>query len=473
MSTSDDEGDGAFTRSQALFERVARTIAGGESSYARLKKGLELCFDHGEGSHFWDIDGNEYIDYSLGYGPLIFGHRPKKIIEAVFEAVNRYGTVATFPYDLDAEVGELITELVPGVDLLRFANSGTEATMAAARLARAYTGRSKIVQMEGGYHGWADTHFWSSHPDVWRPEVSPYSPVPRPGSRGIPACYGEALLIAQYNDREGLAQLFERYGDDIAAVLVEPVQCNTGVILPEPGYLEFLREITRAYGALLIFDEVITGFRLAPGGAQERLGVVPDISTFAKALGGGFPIAAFGGSFEVMQLEATNQVMHGGTYTANVMALAAARAVLTEMKTRRQEIWSVLDGYGERLREGLAEACRAAGLRCIVQGIGPVWHIFFAKPDAPDLERIRNYREAHAYASIELFDRFHRAMLARGVYFHPYHFERWFVSAVHTEDDVRRTLEAAAEAAQEVGASLQEQPLAGMAEPAMPGIAPA
>jgi len=471
MSTDRLLGDAYFAQSRQLFERISRTIAGGESSYARLKKGLELCFDHGEGSHFWDIDGHEYIDYSLGYGPLIFGHKPKRVIQAVIEAIGRYGTISTFPYELDAEVGELFTELVPGVDLLRFANSGTEATMAAARLARAYTGRPKIVQMEGAYHGWADTHLWSSHPDVWRPQLRPYSPRPIPGSRGIPEVYGEALLIAQYNDRESLERLFAEHGNEIAAVLVEPVQCNSGVILPEPGYLEFLREITRSYGALLIFDEVITGFRLAPGGAQERLGVIPDIATYAKALGAGFPIAAFGGSREVMQLEATNQVMHGGTYTANVVALAAARAVLTEMKTRRDELWAVLNGFGERVREGLREACEAAGLRCIVQGIGPVWHIFFAKLDAPALDRIRNYREAHAYTSIDIYDRFNRAMLRRGVYFHPYHLERWFISTAHSESDVQATLQAAHEAALEVARSLREQPAADPASLAMPGIA--
>lgn len=464
-------GTSRFARSQELFARIARTIAGGESSYARLKKGLELCFDHGEGSHFWDVDGNEYIDYSLGYGPLLFGHRPQWLIEAVMEAVAHYGTLSTFPYELDAEVGELITELVPGVELLRFANSGTEATMAAARLARAYTGRTKIVQMEGGYHGWADTHFWSSHPDVWQPTIRPYSPTPIPGSRGIPAVYGDALLIAQYNDREGLERLFAEHGSDIAAVLVEPVQCNSGVILPEPGYLEFLREITKAYGALLIFDEVITGFRLAPGGAQERFGVIPDLATFAKALGGGFPIAAFGGSADVMALEATNQVMHGGTYTANVLALAAAKAVLTRIREQREAIWAILDGFGEQLRQGLQEACEAAGLRCIVQGIGPVWHIFFAKHDAPALDRIRNYRDAHAYASIDLFDRFHRAMLERGVYFHPYHLERWFLSAVHTADDVVQTLQAAAEAAADVAASLRRQPEGAGSVTTMSGIA--
>lgn len=471
MSTDLLLDDTFFARSRQLFERISRTIAGGESSYARLKKGLELCFSHGEGSHFWDVDGHEYIDYSLGYGPLIFGHKPRRIIEAVLSAIEQYGTLSTFPYELDAEVGELFTELVPGVDLLRFANSGTEATMAAARLARAYTGRPKIVQMEGGYHGWADTHFWSSHPDVWRPTVRPYSERAIPGSRGILEAYGEGLLIAQFNDREGLEQLFAKYGHEIAAVLVEPVQCNSGVILPEPGFLEFLREITRSYGALLIFDEVITGFRLAPGGAQERLGVIPDIATYAKALGAGFPVAAFGGTAEVMQLEATNQVMHGGTYTANVVALAAARAVLLEMKQRREELWAILDGFGEQMQHGLHQACEAAGLRCIVQGIGPVWHIYFAKPDAPALERIRNYREAHAYTSIDIYDRFHQAMLKRGVYFHPYHLERWFISTAHSETDLRLTLQAAYESALEVVQSLREQPTVDVASLALPGIA--
>ncbi|MBX6342277.1 MAG: aminotransferase class III-fold pyridoxal phosphate-dependent enzyme, partial [Thermomicrobiaceae bacterium] len=403
-----------------MFDRVARSIAGGESSYARLKKGLELCFARGEGSRFWDVDGNAYIDYSLGYGPLIFGHKPPRVTEAVIQAIGERGSVATFPYDLDYLVGEQITQMVPGVDLIRFANSGTEATMAAARLARAYTGRTKIVQMEGAYHGFADTHYWSSHPGVYDEELPPYTPEPKPGSRGIPAAYGEALLIAQYNDRESMEMLFDRYGDDIAAVLVEPIQANTGVIPPEPGYLEFLRDITRRHGALLIFDEVITGFRVAPGGAQELYGVTPDISTFAKALGGGFPIAAFGGSAEVMGMEARNEVMHGGTYTANVIALAAANAVLTEMRERRDEIWGRLNEFGTRLCQGLGDACREAGLRNITQGVGPVWHIFFAKPGAPDVAKLRNYREVHAYTSVEIFDRFHTEMMERGVYFHPY-----------------------------------------------------
>jgi glutamate-1-semialdehyde 2,1-aminomutase len=444
------EADFSLTKSRAMFERVARSIAGGESSYARLKKGLELCFERGDGARFWDVDGNVYIDYSLGYGPLIFGHNPRRVTEAVVQAITERGSVATFPYDLDYLVGEQITSMVPGVDLIRFANSGTEATMAAARLARAYTGRNRIVQMEGGYHGFSDTHYWSSHPDVYAEHPRPYQPQALPGSRGIPDFYGEGLLIGQYNDPANLEMLFERWGAEIAAVMVEPIQANTGVIPPEPGYLEFLREITRRYGALLIFDEVITGFRVAPGGAQELYGVLPDITTFAKALGGGFPIAAFGGSAEVMGMEARNEVMHGGTYTANLVALAAANAVLSEMQARRDEIWTTLNTLGERLCDGLGDACREAGLRNVSQGVGPLWHIFFARPDAPDVDRIRNYREALAYTSIDLFDRFHDAMLKRGVYFHPYHFERWFISAVHSDDDVQRTLEAAYDAAEEV-----------------------
>ncbi|HET7037415.1 MAG TPA: aspartate aminotransferase family protein [Thermomicrobiaceae bacterium] len=442
-------------RSRAMFERIGQSIAGGESSYARLKKGLELCFERGEGARFWDVDGNEYIDYSLGYGPLIFGHKPEKITQAVVQAISERGSVATFPYDLDYHVGEQIAAMVPGVELLRFANSGTEATMAAARLARAYTGRDLIVQMEGGYHGFADTHYWSSHPEVYAEHPRGYTSTPQPASKGIPAAYGEALLIAQYNDRDNLERLFAERGDEIAAVLVEPIQANTGVIPPEPGYLEFLRELTRRHGALLIFDEVITGFRVAPGGAQQLYGVTPDLSTFAKALGAGFPIAAFGGSRAVMDLEARNEVMHGGTYTANLIALAAADATLNEMRAHGDELWDRLNTFGPRLREGIGAACREAGLRNIVQGVGPLWHIFFAKPDAPDLARVTNYREALAYTSVDVFDRFHTAMLTRGVYFHPYHFERWFLSTAHDEEDVRETLEAAADAAEEVAAQLR------------------
>ncbi len=447
----------SLDKSRSMFNRIAQSIAGGESSYARLKKGLELCFDRGEGSRFWDVDGNEYIDYSLGYGPLIFGHNPKKVTDAVVEAITKRGSVATFPYDLDYEVGEQIVSMVPGVDLIRFANSGTEATMAAARLARAYTGRSKIVQMEGGYHGFSDTHFWSSHPEVFSENPEGYTEVPQPASTGIPAAYAEALLIGQYNDRENLEHLFAEHGDDIAAVLVEPIQANTGIIPPEPGYLEFLREITKRHGALLIFDEVITGFRVSPGGAQELYGVTPDITTFAKALGAGFPIAAFGGSREVMGMEERNEVMHGGTYTANLIALAAANTVLTEMRENRDELWGRLNSHGTQVALGLGDACREAGLPNIVQNVGPLWHIFFAKPDAPEMTKIRNYRDALAYSSVDVFDRFHTAMMERGVYFHPYHFERWFISTAHDERDVQQTLEAAADAAESVARDLRNE----------------
>ncbi|HEX7102547.1 MAG TPA: aspartate aminotransferase family protein [Nitrolancea sp.] len=447
----------SLDKSRAMFDRIAHSIAGGESSYARLKKGLELCFERGEGSRFWDVDGNEYIDYSLGYGPLIFGHNPQKVTEAVVKAITERGSVATFPYDLDYQVGEQLVQMVPGVDLIRFANSGTEATMAAARLARAYTGRGKIVQMEGGYHGFADTHFWSSHPEVYAEHPKGYTPVPQPASSGIPAGYADALLIGQYNDRENLEALFAEHGDDIAAVLVEPIQANTGIIPPEPGYLEFLREITKRHGALLIFDEVITGFRVAPGGAQELYGVSPDITTFAKALGAGYPIAAFGGSREVMGMEERNEVMHGGTYTANLIALAAANVVLTEMREHRDELWGRLNNHGTQVALGLGDACREAGLPNIVQNVGPLWHIFFAKPGAPQITKIRNYREALAYSSVDVFDRFHTAMMERGVYFHPYHFERWFISTAHDEHDVQQTLDAAADAAEAVAKELKAE----------------
>ena len=219
--------------------------------------------------------------------------------------------------------------------------------------------------------------------------------------------------------------------------------------------MQFLRDITKKNGALLIFDEVITGFRVAPGGAQELYGVTPDITTFAKALGAGYPIAAFGGSREVMGMEERNEVMHGGTYTANLVALAAANTVLTEMQENKDEIWGRLNNFGTQVALGLGDACREAGLPNIVQNVGPLWHIFFAKPGAPEITKIRHYRDALAYSSIDVFDRFHTAMMERGVYFHPYHFERWFISTAHDEKDVQQTLEIAADAAEEVAKSLR------------------
>ncbi|MGH2448428.1 MAG: aspartate aminotransferase family protein, partial [Chloroflexota bacterium] len=271
-------------RSKALFERISQSVAGGESNYVRLKAGLEMCFDHGQGSRFWDVDGNSYIDFSLGYGPLIFGHRPPEVTAAVIDMISNRGVQFTFPYDTEAEVAEAIVRNVPGIDLVRFCTTGTEAVSAALRLARAYTGRDKIIKFEGQYHGWTDTMYVSYHPDF--EEAGPDEhPRPVPSSKGTPQAAADLIVPLPWNDIEAVKWALSAHGDEIAAVLTEPAMCNCGVIPPNPGYLEELREVTRDAGVVLIFDEVKTGFRLGLGGGTERFGVTPDLVTWAKALG--------------------------------------------------------------------------------------------------------------------------------------------------------------------------------------------
>lgn len=449
-----------------------------------FKRNTARMLARAEGMFYYTPEGREVLDGTAGLWCCNAGHGRREITEAIQRqaAILDFAPTFQLAHPIAFEAAARLAEITPeGLDRIFFTNSGSESADTALKIALAYHkargegSRLRLIGRERGYHGVGFGGMSVGGIGANRKQFGALLPYVDhlPHTHGLKEnlfARGEPPAGAHLAD--ALENLVALHGaETIAAVMVEPVAGSTGVLPPPVGYLRRLREICDRHGILLIFDEVITGFRLAPGGAQERLGVIPDIATYAKALGAGFPIAAFGGSREVMQLEATNQVMHGGTYTANVVALAAARAVLTEMKRRRAELWAVLDGFGERVRDGLREACEAAGLRCIVQGIGPVWHIYFAKPDAPALDRIRNYREAHAYASIDIYDRFNRAMLRRGVYFHPYHLERWFISTAHSEADVQATLEAAREAALEVARSLREQPASDPASLAMPGIA--
>ncbi len=305
------------TRSRAAFDEIALHVAGGESSYARLRAGQELVIDQARGATIRDLDGNSYIDYCMGYGVNLFGHAPAFVWEAVEETVARLGWHLAFPHRLVGETAELVAELVPGIEQLRFANSGTEATQAAVRLARAATGRELVIEFEGHYHGWADHLAAGSGP------ASVASPA-RPDSAGIPAGVMQSLWTVPWNDSDALAEAITAAGDRLAAVICEVVPGSGGVLEPRPGFLDQLVSLTRAAGALVIFDEVMTGFRLAPGGAQERYGVTPDITTLGKVIGGGMAVAAFGGSRELMRWEAENRVVHGGTYTGSPLGLAAS-----------------------------------------------------------------------------------------------------------------------------------------------------
>ncbi|GAS91337.1 aspartate aminotransferase family protein [Mycolicibacterium brisbanense] len=426
---------------RALFERAKRTIPGGAGSTARLPrngwKPSPLFMAEGTGSRLTDVDGNTYIDYLLGLGPMILGHRHPGVTAAVQRAIAEYGTCFGLPYELEIEAAEKVVAAVPGIEQVRFTNSGSEAVGTAVRLARATTGRRLIVRFEGHYHGWQDTVYWSNHVDV---DLAGPADHPRPVAMGpgVPAELGGTLEVLTWNDPESFVKLMDRRGDEVAAVLTEPAVFNTGCILPEPGYLELLRSETRKHGAMLIFDEVITGFRFARGGAQEWFGVLPDLTTLAKGLGGGFPVAAVGGTTEAMRLVAAGKYSHSGTYNANVVQCAAVSATMDVLA--EPGLYERQRALGYRLAEGLSTLAADRGLDAYVEGLGTVFQLWFA--DGP----IRNWRDAVAHADEDLFTRWYQEMLLRGVLFHPLQFENLFVSLVHDDHDIDETLTAAADA---------------------------
>ncbi len=430
------------SRSAKLFDAACGPIPGGVNSTARATWAgwtpYPLFVERGEGSHLRDVDGNEYIDYLLGLGPMLLGHRPPRVTQAVVDFIEQRGTVFALPTSDEARLAQKIIAAVPCVEQVRLCNTGTEAVLYATRLARAFTGRPKLIRFEGMYHGFSDQVYWSKHPDIAKAGPDAH-PVPVPQGPGLPRGVEANLIILPWNDADALADAIKREGDSIAAVITEPVMCNTGCILPKPGYLEAMRELTMRHGIVLLFDEVITGFRLGLGGAQARFGVTPDLAVFAKGLGGGFPVAACGGRADIMALVAEGKVSMAGTYNANGIAIAAANAALDELAT--PGLFAKLDALSDALRLGLDEVLRDAGLPASVVGVGPLMQAWFAR--AP----IHNYRDAERHADQRLFDRWWRGMLARGVLFHPGAYENLFVSTAHTREDIAETLAAAKEVA--------------------------
>ncbi|HEX3983089.1 MAG TPA: aminotransferase class III-fold pyridoxal phosphate-dependent enzyme, partial [Acidisoma sp.] len=347
------------------------------------------------------------------------------------------GTVFALPTAEETILARKIAAAVPSMEMVRLCNTGTEAVLYATRLARAFTGRSKIIRFEGMYHGFSDGVYWSKHPD---PATSGDDRHPNPIAQGpgLPPGIEQSLIILPWNDIDALREVIARDGRQIAAVLTEPVMCNTGCILPIPGYLEAMRELTAENGILLIFDEVITGFRLALGGGQQVYGITPDLSTFAKGLGGGFPVAAMGGRRDIMALVADGTVSMAGTYAANTIAVAAANAAMDILSG--PGIYERAIGVSDRLRLGLIEIMARSGLPGCVAGIGPVFQVWFS--DQP----IHNYRAAARHARHDIFRLWWEEMLERDVLFHPGAFENLFVSFAHTEADVDATLDRAREA---------------------------
>ncbi len=428
-------------RSGELFGVASRYIPGGAGSSARTAKfgwqPYPPFLVQGSGSRVRDADGHEYVDYLLGLGPMILGHRHPAVTQAVATAISELGTCFGLPYEMEVEAARKVVGAVPGVEMVRFTNSGSEAVGTAVRLARASTGRRLLIRFEGHYHGWQDTVYWSNHVDPAAAGPAA-SPRPVPSGPGVPAELAATLIVLTWNDPESFGRVMAERGDQVAAVITEPAVFNTGCILPEPGYLELLRAETRRHGALLIFDEVITGFRFARGGAQEFFGVTPDLTTLAKGLGGGFPVAAVGGSKDVMSMIADGRYSHSGTYNANVIACAAVSATMDALAEpglfeRQREL-------GETLMRGLRKLAADAGLPVIVEGLGTVFQMWFSE------RPIRNWRDAQRYADQQRYTRWWQEMLLRGVLFHPSQYENLFLSLVHSSDDVSYLLDAAEQA---------------------------
>jgi glutamate-1-semialdehyde 2,1-aminomutase len=441
-------------RSELLYRRALRRIPGGVNSTARATwSGWEpypLFVRSGDGAYITDVDGNTYVDYLLGLGPMLLGHRPPAVTEAVVRFLRERGSVFALPVEEELELAERLAEAVPSVDQVRLTNSGTEAVMYAVRLARAYTGRPLLVRFEGMYHGFSDVVYWSKHPPL--EEAGPdEAPVPVPQGPGLPPGLERSLVVLPWNDADALERLLAERGHEVAAVITEPVMCNTGCILPEPGYLERMRELTLRHGVVLIYDEVITGFRMGLGGAQGHYGIRPDLTVFAKGLGGGFPIAALGGRGELMEKVADGTVSMAGTYAANGIAVSAGIAALTELA--RPGVQEELFRQGERLRVGLSRVLREAGLPVQVVGIGGVFQVWFST------RPIRSYRDAVRHARQDLFRLWWEEMLDRGILFHPGPFENLFLSTRHGAAEIDRTLQMAAEAAQAVRRRAQAQGL--------------
>jgi glutamate-1-semialdehyde 2,1-aminomutase len=425
-------------RSRELFDQASEVIPGGAGSSARTAKFGWMPYPpfmvSGTGSRITDVDGHEYVDFLLGLGPMILGHRHPVVTSAVASAIGEYGTCLGLPYPLEIDAARKVVDAVPGVEMVRFTNSGSEAVGSAIRIARAYTGRRLVIRFEGHYHGWQDAIYWSNHVD---PAVAgPASrPRPVPSGPGVPAELEATLIVLTWNDAESFAAVMAERGDEVAAVITEPAVFNTGCILPEPGYLELLREETRRHRALLIFDEVITGFRFARGGAQEYFGVLPDLTTMAKGLGGGFPVAAIGGSRDVMSIIADGRYSHSGTYNANLVACAAVSATMDLLA--EPGLYERQRQLGERMMAGLRTLAAEAGLPVIVEGLGTVFQVWFSE------RPIRNWRDAERYADVAQFTQWWQEMLLRGVLFHPSQYENLFLSMVHTDADVDAMLNAA------------------------------
>jgi len=425
------------SKSKKLWENAAKVIPGGVGSTVRYFKPYPFFISKAKGSKVWDVDGNEYIDFIMGYGVNITGHAHPTIVEAVKEQIEK-GSMYTMPHEKTALYVKELLRRFPMMDMFQLANTGTEATMHAIRVARAYTGKDKIVKIEGTYHGQHDYVYVSIHPPL--AQTGPkWAPTPVIESEGIPADTAKNTLITPYNDVEAMENLFKKHEGEIAAVIMEPIMLNCGVILPKPGYLKDVRKLTQEHNIVLIFDEVKTGCRVAPGGASELYNLEPDMITLAKAIGGGLPLAAFGGKREIMEsIGPLGRTSHGGTYCANPLSISAGLACLTKVMTNKMH--KHITNLGEKLNKGVRDMIEDTGVTAWLNGIGPVGYIFFTETPPIDFRTatVNDLDKTWEY----WFNMVNNGILPWG----PLQFEEWYVSVPHTKEDIAKTIETSGEA---------------------------
>lgn len=417
-----------MSRSEELYQEAKRTMPGGVNSPVRAFRGIDMAprfIAEARGCRITDEDGRTYIDYIGAYGPLILGHTHPRVVEALADA-SKKGTAFGAPTALEVELAEKVTSLVPSVDMVRMVNSGTEATMSAIRLARAATGRDGILKFEGCYHGHGDSFLIQAGSGALTMGV--------PDSPGVPRALAALTAVARFNDLDSVRHAFEAAPDTIAAIIVEPVAGNMGVVPPAEGFLEGLRQLSEQHGALLIFDEVMTGFRVSPGGAQELYGVTPDLTTLGKVIGGGLPVGAYGGRRDLMeQIAPAGPVYQAGTLSGNPLAMSAGLAQLETLE--ETNAWDRLETSSRRLEVGLQEILEELSLPLTVNRVGSMLTLFFTEGPVTDFESAtQSDTKRHA--------RFFRSMLSHGVHLPPSQFEALFVSLAHEPDDIDRTLEA-------------------------------
>ncbi|MBB5172646.1 glutamate-1-semialdehyde 2,1-aminomutase [Texcoconibacillus texcoconensis] len=424
-----------LNRSVAAFDKAKKVMPGGVNSPVRAYKSVgmdPIYMERGKGSHIWDVDGNEYLDYVMSWGPLILGHADDQVVESLKTMAER-GTSFGAPSEMETKLAELVIERVPSIEVVRMVNSGTEATMSALRLARGYTGRNKIVKFAGNFHGHGDSLLIKAGSGV--------ATLGLPDSPGVPESVAQNTLTVPYNDLESLRYTFEKFGDDIACVIMEPVAGNMGVVLPEEGFLQGVRDLTNEYESLLIFDEVMSGFRVGYECAQGEFGVTPDLTCLGKVIGGGLPVGAYGGKKEIMaHIAPDGPIYQAGTLSGNPLAMTAGYETLRQLTP---ESYEQFNRQAERLEQGLHEAAEKHGIPHHINRAGSMIGFFFTS------EKVVDYDTA-ATSDKEMFAKYFRSMIGQGISLPPSQFEGMFLSTAHSDEDIEATIEAAERAFAEI-----------------------